>query len=207
MSTTSKISATEGSGKNIATNSFTEDASTKELQRFTLNDPSGNEAGVNVAHDGADAGNPLKIGLKAESSPKGITLVADGDRTDAYADLDGMQMVKMNTAFGDIISERVSNTDGASTAFTTFDNAAGTRNYVSSIVVHNAHATTNGYVDIRDGTSGTILLTLPLPATGGTAISFPVPLRQPTAATALAFDVSAAITTIYITVVGFKSKA
>lgn len=40
--TTSKFSVTEGSGKNIASNSFTEDAVTKELQRVVINDSTGN---------------------------------------------------------------------------------------------------------------------------------------------------------------------
>lgn len=43
--TTSKVSVTEGSGKNVATNSFTEDAVTKEAQRVVFNDSSGNEVG------------------------------------------------------------------------------------------------------------------------------------------------------------------
>lgn len=163
--------------------------------------------GGGVAHDGADSGNPLKIGAKAETSPKGITLVADGDRSDLYCDADGILMVKTGTAYGDLISERVTNTDGSSTAFSTFGAVASTRNFVTQITVHNAHATTNGYVDIRDGTAGSVLWTIPLPATGGATIHFNPPLRQPTANTALAFDVSAAITTIYISVNGFQSKA
>lgn len=48
-----------------------------------------------IAHDSADSGNPLKIGFKAYS-PDGTTpgtAVAEGDRTDAKADLDGRQYV------------------------------------------------------------------------------------------------------------------
>ena len=163
--------------------------------------------GGGVAHDGADSGNPIKVGAKAETSPKGITLVADGDRSDLYCDADGILMVKTGTAFGDLISERVSDTGGTSTAFSTFGAVASTRNFVTQITVHNAHATTNGYLDIRDGTAGAVLWTIPLPATGGATIHFNPPLRQPTANTALAYDVSAAITTIYISVNGFQSKA
>lgn len=159
-----------------------------------------------VSHDSADSGNPVKIGAKAETSPKGITLVADADRTDLLADQDGMLMVKLYTSGADQISERVSNTDGASTAFSTFDNTAGTRNYITSVTIHNSHSTTNGYVDFRDGTAGSILWTFPAPANGGVTHNFSPPLRQPTAATALAFDASAAISTIYISVAGFKSK-
>lgn len=162
--------------------------------------------GSGIAHDGVDSGNPHKIGAKAESSTAGITLVADADRTDLYADLDGILITKNGTAWGDLLSERVSNTDGASTAFSTFGATASSKNMITAITVHNAHATTNGYVDIRDGTAGAVIWTIPLPATGGAVLHFNPPLKQPTANTALAFDVSAAITTIYISVNGFKSK-
>lgn len=162
--------------------------------------------GGGVAHDGADSGNPIKVGFKAETSPKGITLVADGDRTDAYADSDGMLMVKHWTSGADRISERVSNTDGSSTAFSTFGATASSYNNICDITIHNAHATTNGYVDLRDGSAGSVIWTFPAPATGGVTHHFDPPLKQPTANTALAFDVSAAITTIYISVNGFQSK-
>jgi hypothetical protein len=59
MATTSKVSATEGSGKNVATYSLTEDAVTKEVQRVTLNDSSGAELGT--------AGNPMR------TNPTGTT--------------------------------------------------------------------------------------------------------------------------------------
>jgi hypothetical protein len=164
--------------------------------------------GGGTPHDSVDSGDPLKLGAKAVSSLESQTMVAANDRTNLHADLDGVLVVKQWAPGADIINERVSNTDGASTAFTTFGaGGTGVRNYVTTIVVHNAHASTNGYVDIRDGTAGAVLMTIPLPANGGAVISLPVPLRQPTANTALAYDVSAAITTIYISLVGFQSKA
>ena len=123
-----------------------------------------------------------------------------------FADSDGILIVKTATSGADRISERVSNTDGAATAFTTFSAVASTFNNVTQITVHNSHATTNGYVDIRDGAAGSVIWTIPAPATGGATIHFNPPLKQPTANTALAFDVSAAITTIYISVNGFQSK-
>jgi hypothetical protein len=161
----------------------------------------------NLAHDTADRGNPMKIGAKAITALSGATMVAAADRTDLYADEDGVQIVKLQTTNNDMLVERVSNTDGASTASTVFGATASSYNCITTIIVHNAHASTNCYVDIRDGTAGTILATIPAPANGGTAISFPVPLRQTTANTALAYDVSAAVTTIYITFIGYKSKA
>lgn len=160
----------------------------------------------NVAHDASDSGAPVKIGYKAETSPKGITLVADGDRTDAYADADGIQLVKLNTSNADVISERVTDTGGTSTAFTNFNAVASTKNYVTAITVYNSSATP-GYVDFRSGTAGTVLWTMPLPAGGGGVISNAAPLFATAANTALAYDVSAALSTVYISVSGFQSKA
>lgn len=162
-----------------------------------------------IAHDGVDSGNPLKVGFKAETSPKGITLVADGDRTDGYADADGLQLVKLNTSGADAISEAVSNTDGASTAFTNFGAVASTKNYITAYTAFRTDAGTSmAYVDLRDGTAGSVLWRIPLPPTGG-AISPPYNgpcLFKTSANTALAFDVSSALTTVYINVSGYQSK-
>jgi hypothetical protein len=158
-----------------------------------------------VAHDSVDSGNPQKIGAKAETSLAGITAVADADRTDLYADADGVLLVKPFVPFGDVKNERIADTGGTSTAFSNFGAVASTRNYLTTIVVYNNSATA-GFVDIRDGTAGSVLFTVPAPAGSGSVINFPVPLRQPTANTALAYDVSAALTTVYISVVGFQSK-
>jgi len=64
--------------------------------------------------------------------------------------------------------------------------AAGLRNYITQITVSNSHATVGTDVVIQDGSGGATLITIPAAAAyGGAAISFPTPLRQPTAATAL----------------------
>jgi hypothetical protein len=161
--------------------------------------------GHTVAHDAADAGNPEKIGAVVETSPKGLTACADGDRTNLYADSDGLLMVKVGTSGADLISERVANTDGASTAFTNFSAVASTFNYVTAISVYNSSATP-GYVDFRDGTAGSIKYTMALPAGGGAVLSSATPLFKTTANTALAFDVSGALSTVYISVSGYQSK-
>jgi hypothetical protein len=64
---------------------------------------------------------------------------------------------------------------------------------------------TDGYVDLTDGSGGTVFATVPLPSKGGAAIHFNPPLVQPTANTALYIDVSSAISTIYLTFIGFKA--
>ena len=162
--------------------------------------------GGGTAHDAVDSGNPLKLGAKVETSPKGMTLVADADRTNLYADSDGILMVKLNTSGADLISERVSNTDGTSTAFSNFSAVANTYNYVTAVSAFNSSAGA-AYVDIRDGTAGAVLYTLYLPAGGGCVIpSGTTPLFKSSANTALAYDVSAATTTVYINMTGFQSK-
>lgn len=158
-----------------------------------------------VADDGIDSGNPIKIGAFAEQNPSSSIIVADGDRTNVHADIDGILLTKPFTSYGDILVERLSNTDGASTASTVFGATVGARNFITTIAVYN-DSTTNGFIDFRDGTAGTVLFTLPLPAKGGAVTNFPMPLRQTTANTAFAFDVSAALTTVYISFIGFKSK-
>ena len=67
--------------------------------------------------------------------------------------------------------------------------------------------TTPIYVDFRDGTGGSVLWSVVLPPNGGANMASSVPLFKTTANTALAFDVSAATSTVYISISGFKSKA
>ncbi|RJO60321.1 MAG: hypothetical protein C4542_09525 [Dehalococcoidia bacterium] len=158
-----------------------------------------------VAHDAVDAGNPIKIGAKAVSSLEAVTLVASGDRTDGYADLDGAILVRQSAALGDLVSERVTNADGVATAFTNFAAVAGVKNYVRGYSVYNSSATP-GYLDFRDGAAGAVLWTVPLPANSGANIVSDEPLFKTSANTALAYDVSAALDTVYISVTGFQSK-
>lgn len=60
------------------------------------------------------------------------------------------------------------------------------RNYITNITCVNSHATVGTFVTVQDGSGGTALYTLAAAAVfGGSTITFPAPLRQPTAATAL----------------------
>lgn len=162
--------------------------------------------GGGVAHDGADSGNPHKIGAKATTSMAGITLVANADRTDLLAGVDGALIVRPECSLEDVVQERTTNTDGASTAFASGLAApgAGIRLWVKSVTICNSSASFCT-VDLRDGAAGSVLWTLPVPATGGVTHVFEPPLKL-TANTALAFDASAAITTLTISANAFKSK-
>lgn len=161
-----------------------------------------------TAHDALASGDPVRIGARAETSPKGQTLVGDGDCTDIIADADGIPIVKLGTSGADAISESVSNTDGASTAFTNFSAVASTYNHITAISAFRTDAgTTMAYIDFRDGTAGSVLWRVPLPPAGGVVITLAgQPIFKTSANTALAYDVSSALTTVYISVSGYQSK-
>jgi hypothetical protein len=156
-----------------------------------------------AVHDEADtAGAPYKLGARAETSLAGITLTADGDLTHLYAGIDGVLITRSHTNLEGIVTGNASNTDGTSTELVAAG-AASVKHYLTTVTCTNAHATTFAYVEIKDG--ATAKHTIPLPAAAGATITFPVPLPG-TAATAWNFDPSAAVTTIYCSAVGFKSK-
>lgn len=157
------------------------------------------------AHDGATLGNPVLSGARATNSVEGITQVANADLTHVQADLNGVLLSRPHTTLEEVITERVADTAGTSTAFTNFAaGGAGIHNYVTTISIYNSSAT-DGYVDFRDGTAGSIIFTAAAPANGGSVINLPVPLKG-AANTALAYDVSGALSTVYISVVGFQAQ-
>jgi hypothetical protein len=168
----------------------------------------GTLTGGGIAHDSADSGNPVKVGARAATTLSDDTMIANGDRSDMVADLDGALITRLGFPMGDHISENVSNTNGTSTAFSNFGAVASTRSVIYGYSIFRTDAgTTPIYVDFRDGTAGAVLWSVVLPPNGGANLASPVPLFKTTANTALAFDVSAATTTVYISVTGCKTKA
>lgn len=178
-------------------------ASGTGVQRVTIaSDSTGQIISLgNVAHDATDSGSPVKMGAKAETSLSTVTLVADGDRTDVYAGVDGVQIVRPYSNLEDIVTGNASNTDGTSTQCIAAS-GAGVKTYLTSVVLTNTSAS-NIYVEIKDGT--TAKLTVPVPANGGAVVNLSVPVPG-TANTAWNFDPSAATTTVFCSMVGFKSK-
>ncbi len=160
-----------------------------------------------VANDTADSGNPIKVGAHATNSVEGETQVANSDRVDVKADLNGVLLTRNGTTHEENISERVTNTNGTSTDFTGAFAAQGAGNhlYITEISVTNTNATTFGYVDFRDGAAGSVVWTVPAPAEGGAVPHFDPPLKF-SDNTAVAFDVSAAITTVIICVKGYVAQ-
>ena len=159
------------------------------------------QAAGDVAHDTADSGAPAKIGAKASIALSALTLVADADRTNLFAGIDGVQIVRPHCNLEDIVSGNASNTDGTSTQCIAAQ-ASGIKTYLTSVILTNTSAAMI-YVEIKDGT--TVKATIPVPATGGAIFNPPVPIPG-SAATAWNFDPSAAATTVICSMIGFKSK-
>lgn len=157
--------------------------------------------GGGVAHDSADSGNPVKVGAKAKATLSTNTLVSADDRTDATSDLDGAIIVNRGACKGDYVSANASNTDGTSTQCIAAQ-SSGIKTYLTDITLTNT-SSTNTYCEIKDGS--TVKWTFPVPANGGVTHRFETPLAG-TAATAWNFDPGTAVTTMYCSMSGFKSK-
>lgn len=139
----------------------------------------------NVAHDAADSGAPIKIGGRARTSE--IAAVSSDDRVDAIYDKVGKQVVLPYAVPENFVSGAITTAMTGTTSTSLVSAPAGSlRNYITTIIVSNSHATVGTDVIIQDGSGGTTLLTIPAAAAyGGATITLPTPLRQPTTATAI----------------------
>ena len=139
----------------------------------------------NVAHDAADSGNPVKIGGKATSSEPAA--VATGDRANLITDLVGKLITLPYSNPENFVSGAITTAmTGTTSTSLVAAPGAGLRNYITTIIVSNAHASVGTDVVIQDGSGGTTLITIPAAfAYGGAIITLPTPLRQPTTNTAL----------------------
>lgn len=139
----------------------------------------------NVAHDAADSGAPIKTGGRARTTE--ITAVASDDRVDSIHDKVGKQIVLPYSIPESFVSGAITTAmTGTTSTSLVAAPGAGLRNYLTTIIVSNSHATVGTDVIIQDGSGGTTLMTIPAAAVyGGAVITLPTPLRQPTTATAI----------------------
>lgn len=141
----------------------------------------------NVAHDAVDSGAPIKTGGRARTSE--ITAVANDDRVDSVHDSTGKQIVlpyavSENSTIGTITTAMTGTTSTAVSGMGA--PGAGLRNYITTIIISNAHATVGTDVILQDGSGGTTVGTFPAAAVyGGVAIALPKPIRQPTTNTGI----------------------
>ncbi len=141
--------------------------------------------GGTVATNVAITANPLNLGAQAVSSEN--SAVTTARQVQLVADLVGKLIVLPYANPENFVSGAITSAMTGTTSTSLIGApGAGLRNYITTIICSNSHATQGTDIAIQDGSGGTTLLTIPAAAVyGGAAITLPVPLRQPTANTAL----------------------
>jgi hypothetical protein len=141
--------------------------------------------GGTVATNVAITANPLNLGAQAVSSENAVVTTAR--QVQLVADLVGKLIVLPYANPENFVSGVITTAmTGTTTTSLIAAPAAGLRNYITQITCSNAHATVGTDIIIQDGSGGTTLYNIPAAAAyGGSAITFPTPLRQPTTATAI----------------------
>lgn len=155
----------------------------------------------NIAHDGADSGNPIKVGAKAYANDGTApqTAVAEGDRVNLIANLEGIQYVKTSHPFYWRLSSDYASAQTNASLKTA--PGAGLKLYVTDVIISNG--ATAGNITLLDGSGGTVLLEIYAPITGGVSHSFATPIAL-TANTALVIT-STTVTTHSVTITGFTA--
>lgn len=154
-----------------------------------------------AAHDAAVSGNPTRIAGRATSAT--LAAVAAGDTNDLVTDLNG-KLVTMPYGVPEVTvsgctAAIVDTTDTTIIA----SPGSGIRNYITSVLVTNSHATEGVLVELMS--ADTVLYRGYAAALGGGfALTFPKPLR---CAANEAFDVqlAAADGNVYVSAVGYTA--
>lgn len=156
----------------------------------------------NIAHDGVDAGNPVKIGGTARQTNP--TAVADTDRVNGFFD-DVGRVVQMPYQCRDLVVQSgvITLTNTTETTLIAAG-AAGVFHDLLSIRLANTSATAVR-CDIRDATAGTVIDTFYLPAGDTRGQSFTIPFKQTTAANNWTVQLSASVTDVRITAIAVKN--
>ncbi len=97
-----------------------------------------------------------------------------------------------------ITHNRIALTDGVETELIAAGGADVFRD-LAFLVISNNHATTAVHVDIRDALAGTIRMTIEMLEQSTVVVPIPEPLPQAVANTAWTAEVSASVSTIFVT--------
>jgi hypothetical protein len=126
----------------------------------------------------------VKVGGKAVSSEPAP--VAAGDRANFLTDLVGKLITLPYANPENFINGATAAMTGTTSTSLIAAPGAGLRNYITQLTVSNSHATVGTDIELQDGNGGTTFYVIPAAAVyGGAALTFPTPLKQPTANTAL----------------------
>ena len=147
-----------------------------------------------VAHDSADAGNPIKIGCHARTTNR--TAVADADRADIVCDDNG-QLVVTHIAPRDRVvrSGVVTLTNTTETTLIAAGGAGVFRDLTYLKCTNNSATLVR--VDLRDATAGTVIDSWALAASGGGFnLAWSVPYAQATANNNWTVQLSGSVTDV-----------
>jgi hypothetical protein len=157
-----------------------------------------NTAG-DIAHDGADSGNPVKVGGKSYSFDGTVpgTAVAEADRTNFITDLYGRQYVE--TAHPRYFNARADYAAAQTNATVQAAPGAGLKLYITDIMISNG--ATAGNITLLDGSGGTVIWEIYTAINGGCVANFKTPIVL-TANTLLAIT-STTVTTHSVAIQGY----
>jgi len=210
---TGQIAATEGSGKNIATNSISEDALTKQLQRVVSNDSTGTEKGTTANPQAVSI-----IGLTPVIFTGQPSIVSYGIRNDTMSSITATDNALSPHAVGGLGETLVANApltkwvQGFASIFNGVSVVAlaaqGTSifTYITSAQIVN-NSPNNVYVTFTGGLGGvsSVLGYLPAPANSG-AIPLMVNGWKTGANSGVSASISGGVASVYISLQGFISK-
>lgn len=159
-----------------------------------------------IAHDSADAGNPIKIGGKASAALP--TAVADADRVNAFYDLNGRQVVILNPADFDIVTHtnyarKYYTSSGAATDGIIWSPAAGKRWHITSLIFQTSADATITFEDDKSGGDDPVLKG-EFKAGSGLVLTFDDKYPFASGEDAADFTVTTSAGNIYVAVVGYE---
>ena len=149
-----------------------------------------------AAHDAAVTQNPVLCGGEARTTNP--TAVGDGDVVRSMHDDLGRQVVVLHAPRDRTVHNRLALTATTETTLIAAGGGGVFRDLV--LLVLSNESATECRVDIRDSTAGTIRLSVDLAADGGGAVvPFPLPLTQSSVNNNWTAQLSAAVSTVYVT--------
>lgn len=157
-----------------------------------------------IPHASPASGNPILLGGYAVSSEP--TAVPNADVARLLTDLVGKLIVLPYSNPENFVNGTITTamTGTVSTALLSAP-GAGLRNYITTIVVSNSHASVGTDVIIQDmGTTGTIMVIPAAAVYGGATITLPTPLKQPTTNAAINCANVTTGANVKVSVVGYK---
>lgn len=155
-----------------------------------------------AANNAALSGNPVNIGAQGVTAEP--TAITADRQVQLIADVVG-KLITSPYANSDLFISGSTNaiTDTTSTSVIAAA-GSGVRNYITSILVTNSHATVSTFVKILDGTT-TLWQGYALAAGGGFSVTFPVPLKG-TANTAINAKCVTTGSNVIVNCAGYKGR-